>query len=406
SAFNTRMGLISDDVNCLFIDHKENLWVGGSKGISVMNVLKAPRKTHAPKLHIEQLNVNGKKQPLNTLTNSYEYDATVHIAFKAITYTYPEKLQYQYRFNDNEWINTNDLKLTFSALQPNDYTFQVRAKKFNSDWTEPLSITFQVLPPWWFSWWAIVGYMVLIGSGSAFIIQLKNQKQKRIQAERIRINKSFAELELKALQAQMNPHFIFNALNSIQSFILDNNERLANKYLTRFSKLMRLSLEASKSKYILIGQEVKLLNSYMELEELRFGGKFKYTLLVDPEINQATFKVPGMIIQPFVENAIHHGLIYREDQGDLMVEFIRKNDNVLCVVDDNGIGRKKASEIQQKMGKTHKSRATQIIDERLNAIERIGGVEISIKITDKENQQGMAKGTRVEICFPVLHEPA
>lgn len=406
-AYNSRIGLLTDDVNCLAMDDNSNLWIGGSKGISVLNVAYPPKKDDAPTIHLEEIRINGAVHHNVDQKMEFPHDVALRFFFKAITYTYPEKIQYEYKINHGDWIMTKDLSIAFFASKPRDYQLQVRAKKFNSDWSEPLVLDFEVVAPWWRRGWAMVGFMVLVSSliSSFFIIRSKQQKLK--EAERIQTNKLFAELELKALQAQMNPHFIFNALNSIQSFVLENDERLANKYLTKFSKLMRLSLEASKAKYITVDQEIKLLDSYMQLEQLRFGGQFRFSLEISPELNPHELKIPGMIIQPFVENAINHGLLYKEyEKGNLNVVFSLDQNQLLCVVDDDGIGRTRAMEIQQKMKKSHKSRAMQIIEERLEAIGMIDGIEIAIQVVDKIGANNQPAGTRVEIRFPIdTHKP-
>jgi len=316
---------------------------------------------------------------------------------------FPEKLVYQYRLNQGGWFTMQSNSLTFPALQPSQYQLEVRAKKFNGDWSESLQLDFEVLPPWWRTWWAKLGYISLLLLVFGLIMKLQRRRFKLKEEERIRLNKLFTELELKALQAQMNPHFIFNALNAIQGFILDNDELKANNYLSNFSRLMRLYLESSKSKFISITQEVKLLKLYIELESLRFGSKYIFNIQAAPELLDERYKIPGMMVQPFVENAINHGLAYKKEKGHLNIQFTKTKDGLMCVVEDDGVGREQADKIRQNMRKTHKSRAMQIVDERLSAINMIDGMEISINVIDKYDTEQQATGTRVELYFPQTH---
>ena len=399
---NKQSGLLSNDVNCLLLDNEKKLWVGGSKGISVLETSFASKKLLPPKLHINCVQVNNQLLNEPYQLKELPYNSELKVCFQGISLTNAKNLHYQYRLNKGNWIKINDLSLVFSSLQPDSYQLQLRVKEFNSNWTNPLSLSFTIMPPWWFSWWSILGYLLFIlGSFWAFTtIRLARQKAKA--AEKIQTARRFAELELKALQAQMNPHFIFNALNAIQSFVLDNDARKANKFLARFSQLMRLYLEASKAKYITIHQEVKLLNYYIELEELRFANKFEATIKIDPLLEMNMAKIPGMLIQPFVENAINHGLVFKKQKGRLKVIFTEDNGHLCCLVDDDGIGRAKAMEIQHQMNKKHKSRAMQIIEERLGAINLIKDLEVLIDITDKMDDEGNALGTKVFIKIPII----
>lgn len=199
----------------------------------------------------------------------------------------------------------------------------------------------------------------------------------------------------------MNPHFVFNALNSVQRYILDQNELAANHYLTQFSYLMRLFLESSKSKYIHIEQEIELLTLYTDLEKLRFKDQFTCIIELDKRIDPRD-EIFSMFIQPFVENAINHGLLYKSTPGDLQITFTPKGKNIFCVVEDNGVGRKKAGEIKEKSFKSHKSRAMQITQERLEALNFIENTGVEVTIIDKKDEGGNACGTRVEIILPVI----
>lgn len=213
-------------------------------------------------------------------------------------------------------------------------------------------------------------------------------------------------LQLKALRAQMNPHFVFNALNSVQNFITSNDGTLAAKYLAQFAHLMRQSLEYSELENISLEKEIEFLRNYLEInEKLRFENKLSYEINIDEEIEEDIYGVPTMIVQPYVENAIEHGIRMRQ-VGLIKIDFQLEDDNtILCVVEDNGVGRKKASEMQKRNPgfKNHKSLGTKITQDRLEILHKGRAQnEQIVKIIDLLDEQGEGCGTRVEILIPIM----
>lgn len=229
--------------------------------------------------------------------------------------------------------------------------------------------------------------VILLLIALMFFRSLKNAQKEKLLAEQ---QKSM--MELQALRAQMNPHFIFNAISSIQHFTLQNDSEAAQKYLSKFSKLIRGVLENSKHESIKLAEELQMLELYIELEQLRFSSKFSYSITIDKDINVNTVTIAPLVIQPFVENAIWHGLMHLQDrEGKLTVSVQKQNDKLKIVVDDNGIGRKRAMEIRN--AKMHKSMGISITQERLLA------GNMSVKFIDKESSDGAAAGTTVEIVM-------
>jgi two-component system, LytTR family, sensor kinase len=214
-------------------------------------------------------------------------------------------------------------------------------------------------------------------------------------------------LQLKALRAQMNPHFLFNALNSVQHFITSKDNDSATKYLAQFAYLMRQSLEFSNLEVISLEEEIEFLKQYLEInEKLRFEHKLTYKVEVDEEIEEDIYGVPSMIIQPYVENAIEHGIRPKEN-GLVAVSFALKDeDTILCTIEDNGIGREKARKLQESDPnfKKHRSLGTKITEDRLKILlNSRGSVDEVVKIIDlKDNETGEALGTRVEVLIPII----
>jgi LytS/YehU family sensor histidine kinase len=190
-------------------------------------------------------------------------------------------------------------------------------------------------------------------------------------------------LALKSLRTQMNPHFIFNALNSVNSFIAQNDERAANRYLTEFSTLMRSVLENSEEDFIPLEKEIELLQLYLKLEHSRFQDKFDYELTVDKQIDVGQFQIPPMLLQPYVENAVWHGLRYKEEKGFLKVELLRKDEeSIQIIITDNGIGRKKSTELKTEYQKKKRSKGMQNIKQRIAILNEMYKDKVDVFIED------------------------
>lgn len=204
-------------------------------------------------------------------------------------------------------------------------------------------------------------------------------------------------LALKSLRGQMNPHFIFNALNSVNQFISQNDERSANKYLSEFSKLMRLVLENSQEDFIPLQKEEEIISLYVKLEHYRFRDKFDYTITIDEELNKETIQLPPMLIQPYIENAVWHGLRYKEDKGKLALSFERHNGSMQVIIADDGIGRKKSAQLKTDNQKKHNSTGLKNIEERLQILNRVYKTNYTVTLEDLAADSG----TRVIISIPV-----
>lgn len=200
----------------------------------------------------------------------------------------------------------------------------------------------------------------------------------------------------------MNPHFIFNALNSIQSYVMSQDTLTANLYLSKFSTLIRLFLDSSRSKFIPLAEEIRLLTLYIELEKIRFENKFDFEINVEPDVSRY-IEIPTMILQPFIENAINHGLNYKATKGLLSVKFYKDKGYLICKVEDNGVGRKNAAKIQAKSSKGYKSQGMKITTERLITYNKINNANIVFSINDKIESPANSNdevGTVIEIRFP------
>jgi tetratricopeptide (TPR) repeat protein len=240
------------------------------------------------------------------------------------------------------------------------------------------------------------GLLALLLFGIGFLIYNRVQLKKTLT-----LQKELAEYEQKALHLQMNPHFVFNCLGSISSFIVQNGTDTAVKYLAKFSKLMRLTLEYSKESLIPIDKEIESLQNYLELEQLRFNNKFTFSIFKDKNIED-DLALPPLLLQPFVENAIIHGVIPKKEMGSIAIEFTLEKENLICSVMDNGIGYHQSKNLKQNSVAAHKSMALDIITKRLEMIEESTKQKTSFSI-DELKQNGEIKGTKVELRLPIQY---
>ena len=227
----------------------------------------------------------------------------------------------------------------------------------------------------------------------AFRMNSKNGRKRFFRLQKI-------EMEQKALRAQMNPHFFFNALNSVQQFISANEPEKATFFLSRFSRLMRNILENSENAFIPLEDEVQFLTNYLTIEKMRFKDRFAFSIHVDSAIDGEWTQIPTMLIQPFLENAIKHGVSGRED-GFVSVEFREQSEKTIrCIIQDNGKGRSASVEQDQSTG-SHRSMGLRVTEERVAALAEQFALDLSVEIIDLYDDDGTPEGTRIELILPV-----
>jgi len=231
----------------------------------------------------------------------------------------------------------------------------------------------------------------------AFLVYNRRQLKKTLTLQR-----DLAEYEQKALHLQMNPHFVFNCLGSISSFIVQNGTDSAIKYLSKFSKLMRLTLEYSKESLIPIDKEIEGLQNYLELEQLRFNNTFDFSITKDPNIED-DMAIPPLLLQPFVENAIMHGIVPKKEKGNINVYFALINDKLVCTVTDDGIGFTKSKELKENSVTVHKSMALEITRKRLEVIQAFTSKTSQVEITEMQDDAGETAGTRIILNLPIQY---
>lgn len=334
-----------------------------------------------------------------------EYDQNYfRFEFSSPSEVYGREVQYRYRLKglSDEWTPAGERhEAVFTSLPDGDYEFQleVRWPDQTGSWYPAVPFSFHVSPPFWLTWW----FFVLVVSTIGVLIYLGLRFRIRQINKRVAMQNRLAELEGQALRLQMNPHFIFNALESINGFIFKNDQKQATQYLNRFAKLMRLTLESSREHKIPLQTETQILQNYLSLEQLRFSGSFEYEIQMEEDLDPYAVMLPPMLIQPLCENAILHGLRPMESGGFLRILFKHENEELRVIVEDNGIGRQKASEMAERISQ-HRSMATEITNERLQLLRQKEDGEFRLDIQDLFDPSGKPAGTRVILSLPFESE--
>lgn len=329
----------------------------------------------------------------------------ISIEFKSLQYHH-EKIRYYYQLDglDEDWVNAEGLLMAkYTNLPPGNYTFKVRSVNTAGTFSANTTILrINIKPAFWQTNWFRLLILLLVAAFIYIYFRARIYFIKKEAKRRTLMQQRMAQLEMKALRAQMNPHFIFNALNSIQTFMMKSETEQALAYLNRFARLIRSVLDHSQLNTIPISKEVNMLENYIELEKLRFADQFDYKITIDPAIDADFTEILTMIIQPFIENAIWHGLLHKkEEQGKLLLTFTKMQDRILCTVEDNGIGRERSAALKQLSGYTHASRGLQITRDRLSLYNSRFNVAASFDIEDLFDAEGQPCGTRVNLWFPL-----
>jgi ligand-binding sensor domain-containing protein len=327
--------------------------------------------------------------------------------FDALNYLDAGQQRFRYRLMPaiDKWCSyTGERKAVFTTLSPGRYRLEVESINL-LDQTQVgfLSYAFEITPPFYFTWWFFVVVAIFLSGLATLFWRLRIQQIRKEEKRKADIRLELNNIEMKALKAQMNPHFIFNAINSIQSYILSNNVDRALYYLSMFAKLVRKTLENASRESIPLCEELEYLSFYIDLEKMRFEGQFESELELDPKVPLDTTMIAPMIVQPFVENAIKHGLLKMDRVGKLKLQVKRFSETRFqVIVEDNGIGRDRAEELRRKGSKEHHSKGMSITNTRihlLNENEQTGAY--SIKIVDLLDDSDKPAGTRVELTFPM-----
>jgi ligand-binding sensor domain-containing protein/two-component sensor histidine kinase len=395
-------GLASNIVNNLYVDDSL-VWVCSPAGVTYFNEANISDSSIC-NLDLTAVNVSGASiiipnhlnLPYKQNNISFEYAA---ISFKSagdITYTYKLK-----GLNDN-WMETRLTTLSYPSLPPGDYEFQLYATNKYGRKSEKISIPFSINTPFWRTIWFWVAASLLTSGIAWYLLSLRYKRLRKRLKEKNEIMNRMTELEQASLRAQMNPHFIFNCLNSIQHFILKDDLKQTNRYITQFGSLIRKTMDNSARAVISISDEINYLNSYLELEQMRFSSKFRYEISIDPTIDKDQTFIPSMLLQPFVENAIRHGIRNKQEgEGLIIIGIERSTGHLLINIEDNGVGREAAREYQGEQPIEYQSKGITLTQKRIDILNVANTEKVKTSIIDLKDENGYGKGTRVILSFPL-----
>ncbi|MFM1932597.1 MAG: hypothetical protein RL226_1900 [Bacteroidota bacterium] len=378
--------------------------LGLGEGVAFFDPQSLVQTSPPARMYVDAVYRKGKQVeigPNNTI--EVGMGESIELVFGTLGYAKPGMYRYKWRHaGDTAWINMQEPQLVFSEMGRASTTIEVMASTvLGREMAAPLSISLQVLVPWYMSYtfWGILALALV--AAVWIITKMRIQRVRRNAAIQNEYAQRLAEVEMSALRAQMNPHFLFNCLNSIKFFIINNEPDQASEYLTRFGRLIRLILSNSKSEVISLASELEALQLYVSLEALRFDDKFEFALEVDPNVQADFIDIPPMIVQPFAENAIWHGLHHKDGRGKLKVWVGKEEQFLICSIEDNGVGRAKAAELKSKSATRDKSFGLDITRRRLEILEGKLKKEGNIEITDLYHADGSPAGTRVTIRIPL-----
>lgn len=394
--FGAADGLIGDQVNDITIKN-DTVYVATSGGISYLPTsLSLPVADIAT--FITRVNISGKDEELKEDYSLPFSKNDVTIEFSGVDLTGFIPL-FEYSTNNSDWQRTDKIEL--KRLAPGTYKIKIRAiKRDGTPSTQIAGVSISIKTPFWKSNWFWTVLVLVTFSLIIYFIQRRNRQRQQAALQKVITEKKIAELEMQALKAQINPHFVFNCLNSIKSFIYEKDYLQADKYLDKFSLLLRSTMDNADAAIIPLEEEIKYLDTYLQLEKLRFTDKFDYSIEVEPGIDRSQIFVPAMLLQPYVENAIRHGVRFLEDKKGVILIAIRKEDrHLICEIDDNGIGREKSAQLRSEIHVEYQSRGMQLSKRRAE----LYGIEQ--KVIDKRNAKGEAEGTTIILIIPMELKP-
>jgi ligand-binding sensor domain-containing protein/two-component sensor histidine kinase len=398
-AYTRQNGLLSNHVLSLTVTNKNKVWVGSPDGISIINASQETIPTKAPsRIYITEAIFNNKVYPFPKKLTFKSSTRNIIINITSIYLPTSEQIKYQYRIKKlaEDWQELPNQSLVLSSLPKGKYILEVRSLKISENVpSQQVTLVMNVVPLFYekqsFIILVTLAIIVLVVVLIQFRITYIKNKEKVKNWKKLRT----MFLRLQFVQASLNPHFIFNSLNSILALLKTNRKEQAENYLSGFSKLLRATLETVGSTTISLDKEIEKLKQYLELEKIRFSDAFDYTIEVSNEVQIKRQKIPIMVLQPFVENAIKHGIRNLEYKGLIKISLKRENDNLKITIEDNGIGYE-TSLAQKKQEGTHKSLGIKMVERELRLLSEVKKKKYSFTI----NQKNQGIGTVVTIHIP------
>jgi ligand-binding sensor domain-containing protein len=413
NAFDKRNGLHTgkshDDK--IYMDAEDNIYLSSTNAYETKNISDLKLSGNIINMLINNILINGvktiainpgQKKPVIKL-NAYENN--IRFEFTAICFQDADKILYEYQlmgYDSDKIVSGFPGIANYTNLPAGKYSFVVKAAHRGVWFDNEASFDFTIKPYYYKTFWFNLGVLLILATllWGAYKLRTRHIRiQEKIKSD---FAKKIAEVEMQSLRAQMNPHFIFNSLNSINTFILKNKTEAASDYLNKFARLIRAVLSNVKQKLVTLEDELDALRIYLELEQLRFNYKFDFLISIDRFMDTNRVFVPPLLLQPYVENAVWHGLMYKETKGKIEITARKNGNNIQFIIQDNGVGRKKAAEYKSAFEPNNKSFGMSITADRIAIIKKMYGSDAKISITDLYDSNQNAAGTKVEILLPLI----
>lgn len=396
-------------------EYKDLLWQDGSlylatsQGLVIFPVDRITKNSVKPRIAINQIQVNGQNYSAqNPLPELASDENNINISFSVLAFKHIQAHSVRYRVNQRAWqtLEPGVRMLNLQALEPGKYRIEIQVANEDQVMSaEPLIVQFSIQTPWYERpvTWIALTVLLFAAVYAYFKLRMRQmQTANRLRTKQMLLEQELQRSRLASIRSQMNPHFFFNALNTIQSYIYTNDKHLAASYLNQFSELTRMVLDMSTKDLITLSEELKALKLYLDLETMRFEGKLNYTLSASPQLIPEKCVLPPMLVQPYVENAIKHGLLHSKRPWQLTIAFEQTAEGLRITIDDNGIGRKRSEEVNRNRYRTHQSFAMSANAKRMELLNREHDNMLGVSIIDKYNELQEPQGTTVQINLPLL----
>jgi len=404
--------------NAVFIKGK-SLWFGTTQGVVHFDIEKEPKQYASPSVQISNIQLFLEDVEWKNITDSFSTELGLPIRpelkysqnyltfnYSGIYFSNPEKIRYRYKVEgvDDNWLGpTQSRSATYAYLPHGDFTFRVQSFQVdNPELIAEATFPFSVKPPFYLTPWFFLLVAISL-AGVVYLIyssRLNKEKEKREKLQ-LTLQAKLMQLESQSLNSSMNRHFIFNALNSIQYYINMQDRKSANRYLTSFAKLIRKNLDSSQQMDTSLGEELERLKLYLSLEQMRFQEKFEYEIEIDPEIDVDALTLPAMMLQPFLENSIWHGILPSDKHGKILIRIVLGDGNYEIIIDDNGVGIDTSLNSKTSTHDAHVSQGMNITLNRVRLYQNMTGLRYEVDGPfERKTQTGSTKGTRVIIRIP------
>jgi ligand-binding sensor domain-containing protein/two-component sensor histidine kinase len=383
---------------------RNTMYASTTNGFQIIPFPAPKTKRRKPEILLNECFVNGEEFQFKNAFRFSPEENSIHFNLSVIDYRALGNHRVFYSVNGKKWILIEDNKLQLNELAPGNYNIRVFAETEGKNCkSEIKTFNFEVMAPFYKRWWftGLISLFFLFMGFFIFRYRVRQIQQKNeILQEKLNLEKQLHESSLAAIKSQMNPHFLFNALNTIQSFIYTNEKQAASSYLVDFSELTRKILEMSNKPLVVFSEELEALRLYLKLEKMRFEEDFDFEIDTQ-NLQHDSFQIPSMLIQPYVENAIKHGLLHKKGEKKLWLHFSISEKVLQVEIKDNGIGLKASKKINEMREKQHESFATIANQKRFELLNQLSDGKIGVEIQETTNEQNEVTGTVVKLSIPI-----